>query len=75
MAAKSSANKGFFKGIGNYFKSVRSELKKVSWPNRKELVNYTIVVIAVCALISSIVWLFDTGILELLKLIGIYSVS
>lgn len=75
MAAKSSVKKGFFKGIVNFFKSVRSELKKVSWPNRKELINYTMVVIAVCALISFVVWLFDTGIIELLKLIGIYPSS
>lgn len=72
MAAKSNVNKGFGRGIVNYFKNSRSELKKVSWPNRKELINYTIVVIVVCALISFVVWLFDTGIIELLKLIGIY---
>lgn len=29
----------------NYFKEVKSELKKVSWPSRKETVNYTIAVI------------------------------
>lgn len=75
MSAKSSVKKGFFKGITNFFKSTRSELKKVSWPNRKELVNYTIVVIAVCILIAFIVWVLDTGIGEILALIGIYPSS
>lgn len=69
MAAQSSSNKGGTKRISNYFKSVKAELKKVSWPNRKELINYTIVVLVVCALISTVVWLLDTGFHELISLI------
>ncbi|MTI48351.1 preprotein translocase subunit SecE [Sporosalibacterium faouarense] len=69
MAAQSSSNKGGVKRIGNFFKSTRAELKKVSWPNKKELINYTIVVFAVCALISFVVWLLDTGFHELLQVI------
>ncbi len=34
-----------FSGISNYFKEVKSELKKVTWPNTKTTVNYTIAVI------------------------------
>ena len=29
----------FFRRVGRYFREVISELKKVSWPSRKELTN------------------------------------
>lgn len=31
--------------IINYFKSVWSELKKVSWPSRSTIINHTLVVL------------------------------
>ena len=31
-------------GFGKFFRGVKAELKKVVWPTRKELINYTIVV-------------------------------
>ena len=31
----------------NYFKDVRSEMRHVSWPTRKQAITYTVVVIAV----------------------------
>lgn len=37
-----------------YFKGVRSETKKISWPSKKEVINYTVVVI-VMVLISALV--------------------
>jgi preprotein translocase subunit SecE len=42
-----------------YLKGVVSELKKVIWPTRKELVNYEIVVITFCALAAVGIWVFD----------------
>ena len=35
--------------LKEYFRGVRTEMKKVVWPTRKEVVSYTAVVIAVCA--------------------------
>ncbi len=31
----------------SFLKEVRTEIKKVSWPNRKEAINYTLIVIAI----------------------------
>ena len=64
-----TAKKGFFARIRDYFKSVISELKKVSWPTKKETYRYTIVVIAICAAFAILFWLIDTGILGLLGLV------
>jgi preprotein translocase subunit SecE len=42
-----------------FLREVRSELRKVAWPNRKELVSYTIVVLVVSTVLTLLVWGFD----------------
>ena len=56
-------------GFGEYLRGVRTELKKVVWPTRKEVVSYTAVVIAVCAAFALLFWVIDTGVLAALKAI------
>ncbi len=36
-------------------------MKKVSWPSRKELTNYTIAVLAVIAIFTIVIFVFDSG--------------
>ncbi len=64
--AKEEKKKTNFK---EYFRGVRTEMKKVVWPTRKEVVSYTAVVIAVCAAFALAFWLIDTGVLAALKAI------
>lgn len=45
--------------IKNYFKGVRAELKKVNWPSKKELKNYTIVVLVTCLIMTVVIWGLD----------------
>jgi preprotein translocase subunit SecE len=45
--------------MSTYFRGVRSELKKVIWPDRKELMNYTGVVIFISVLVAIIVYILD----------------
>lgn len=45
--------------MASYFKGVKSEMKKVIWPTKKELINYTGVVIIITAIIAIIVWVLD----------------
>ena len=40
------ADKKKKKGMFKFFKQVLAEMKKVTWPNKKEIGNYTTVVIA-----------------------------
>ncbi len=56
-------------GIVKFFRSVISEMKKVTWPTRKELVNYTIVVIVVVIIVAAVVGVMDLGFGQLLQLI------
>ena len=67
MANKEDAKKvgffgkiaNFFKGIGKYFKEVWAEVKQLTWPTKKELINYCLAVIAFCALMAIIIGLLD----------------
>ena len=47
------------KGIVKYFKDARSEFKKVVWPSKKQVLNNTGVVLAVCALSGAILFVLD----------------
>ncbi|MGZ4030608.1 MAG: preprotein translocase subunit SecE [Tumebacillaceae bacterium] len=62
---------GFFKRSVDFLRDSWGELKRVRWPNRKELVSYTLVTIVTCILIILLILLFDFGISYLLKLIGL----
>ncbi|EZP79094.1 preprotein translocase subunit SecE [Parageobacillus genomosp. 1] len=55
--------------IINFFKEVVREMKKVSWPNRKELVNYTAIVLATVAFFTVFFAVIDLGISELIRVV------
>jgi preprotein translocase subunit SecE len=55
--------------LGKFFREVRSEMKKVSWPKRKELVNSTMTVLATVIFFVLFFAVIDTGISELIRLI------
>lgn len=58
-----------FKRTGNFFKDSWQELKKVRWPNRKEMTSYTTVVLVTVILIGVFFWLVDLGLQAILDLI------
>jgi preprotein translocase subunit SecE len=47
--------------IGRFFREIISELRKVIWPTRNELLTYTAVVIVFVTIITTIVALLDYG--------------
>ncbi len=47
------------KKIGGFFKGIFSELKKVSWPSKKQVVINTVSVLAFCLVIGAIIWIAD----------------
>lgn len=52
-----------------FLKEAWTELKKVTWPTRKELVSYTTVVLVTVTLIAIFFAVIDLGISQLLGLI------
>jgi len=51
--------KKFFSKIINFIKEAIAELKKVIWPNRKDLKNSTIVVISTIIFVSIFIGIVD----------------
>ena len=50
---------GFFARVGKWLKDMRTELKKVQWPTRKQTINNTLIVIACVVFVGIFIWLFD----------------
>lgn len=47
-------------GLREYLKGVKTEIKKVVWPTKKELGSYTCMVLIACALFAVGFWLLDS---------------
>ncbi len=43
----------------NFFKDVKGELKKVTWPSFKQVRNNTIIVIVSVLIIGAFIWIWD----------------
>ncbi len=54
-----NAKPGFFARAGKWFRDMRSELKKVQWPTRKQTINNTLIVIACVIVVGIVIALFD----------------
>lgn len=50
-----------------FLREVKAELKKVSWPDKKELSAYTGVVFISVVIAAIVIWLIDTVFTEALK--------
>jgi preprotein translocase subunit SecE len=62
-----AANKKPKASLRDYFKGIRTEVKKVVWPTRKELASFSGAVLFVCVVLSLGIWLFDSAFLASLK--------
>lgn len=54
-----AAKRNLFSRIALFIQQVIAELKKVVTPTRKELINYTLVVIAFVVIMMALVWALD----------------
>ncbi|MBK5246900.1 MAG: preprotein translocase subunit SecE [Peptostreptococcaceae bacterium] len=53
--------------IGEYFRGIKTETKKVVWPTRKELGSYTVVVLLTCTFFALSFWAVDSAVLAALR--------
>ncbi|MBQ6795357.1 MAG: preprotein translocase subunit SecE [Clostridia bacterium] len=58
--AENQKKDGFFKKIGNSAKATKSEVKKVSWPSKKQLINNTGIVIVCILIVGLVIFALDT---------------
>jgi len=52
-----------------FFRQIVAELRKVIWPNRKQMVNYTAVVLVFLAFMVALIGLVDLGLAKLVMLV------
>ena len=45
--------------VAKSFKETKAEVKKVTWPNRKELLQHTELVITSIILVGAVLWVID----------------
>ncbi len=64
-----NAKPGFFARVGKWFRDMKSELKKVQWPTRKQTINNTLIVIACVIVVGICIALFDYVAGEAIKLL------
>jgi preprotein translocase subunit SecE len=53
--------------ISTYLRECRDELKKVTWPSRKQVINDTIVVIGISLFAAAFFGAVDFGLMSLLS--------
>ncbi|MCJ7665448.1 MAG: preprotein translocase subunit SecE, partial [Actinobacteria bacterium] len=57
------------KKVAKFFRNVVHELKRVTWPNRRALLTYTVVVLVTIAIFGVILGLYDFIFLQLVELL------
>jgi preprotein translocase subunit SecE len=57
----------FLKKIKKGILDIRLELKRVTWPTWKELFNYTVTTLVVCAIMGVLIYVLDISLQQLLK--------
>ncbi len=57
------------KRLKRFFHDIRIELKKVNWPNRRELATFTGIVLVVILVIGAFFWVLDSGLTGVLRII------
>lgn len=55
--------------ITEFFRGVGREMRKVSWPKRKELTRYTIIVVSTVTVMALFFAVIDIGISELIRIV------
>jgi preprotein translocase subunit SecE len=55
--------------VYNYLSQVVAEMRKVIWPNRKQMMTYTSVVLAFLAFMVALIGLTDLGLARLVQLV------
>jgi preprotein translocase subunit SecE len=58
--------------VSKFFSELKSELKKVVWPDRKKLTQSTITVLSICLIMAFVVFAIDRVLAGTLGLVGFF---
>lgn len=65
--------KGFAQAVERvrkFFKELKSEIKKIVWPTRQQVINNTGVVIACVLLVGAFIWILDFVLRHIIELVS-----
>ena len=68
-AVQTTTPANWFQDAREYFLGVRAELRKVTWPQRKEAMGGTIGVVVIVGIITLVLGLVDMALGELVRLV------
>ncbi|HHV42044.1 MAG TPA: preprotein translocase subunit SecE [Clostridiaceae bacterium] len=71
--AKGKKKGNIFQRIGHGFNDIRSELKRVVWPDKKKLKQSTATVLAIIVMFTVLIYIFDVAIRGIFTVSGFYS--
>ncbi len=61
----------FHARIGAFLREVRTELSRVSWPTRRQLVNFTVVTVITAAILTLVIFGLDVALKQIvLQVLG-----
>ncbi len=69
VAQSKGAKRTILKRVIHFFKDYKSEVKKIVWPNLKDVVKNTGIVLIMCLIVGAFIWLIDLGLGKLIELI------
>lgn len=58
------------RGIGRFFRELRSECNKIVWPGMNAVVKNTVIVLIICLVVGVGIWIVDFLLSQLLSLIA-----
>ena len=64
---RATRKENVFRRIERFFREVWSELSKVLWPSKQDVVNNTVVVMGVLMVFGSCVWVLDSVLQSLVR--------
>lgn len=60
MAVSDMTNVKKVNAVSLFLREVKVELKKVTWPTKKQLIAYTVVVFITVFMIATLIWVIDS---------------
>ncbi|WP_425059797.1 Protein translocase subunit SecE [Sporomusa carbonis] len=69
MAAQETAIQTNTSRWKKFFREVKAELKKVTWPGKSELISFTGIVFVTVTVVAALIWVIDATFTQILKAI------
>ena len=70
MATEKEKKPGIFKRIAQFFRNYKSEVRKITWSSKQDVIKNTAVCLVVLVAAAALIFLLDFGASSLIDLLG-----